>query len=119
MRNALRNMASILTLLVISSFGLMGHASAMPSSMHGMSGGHSHKMPASTRCATLCMSTVFSEEQTANPYFEEEDEPVTPYYIHERAFQLSDLSTGKLPNDYATKPPPKVPIYILYGVFRS
>ena len=50
---------------------------------------------------------------------EDDDEPGLPFYVLDNN-RVSDSKTLKqeLYSD-ALKPPPKIPVYILYGVFRA
>lgn len=111
--------ASIFTILLLNTFGLASHASAMPMMSHEM-GGMDHRASSSTNCATLCRTAVFNKEEATNPSYEEKDvDPFVPYYIQFGHVQFSEVDTkGKLYNA-KVKPPPKIPIYILYSVFRA
>lgn len=117
-----KKIGSVLAILVVSSLGLSNHASAMPALMHNMAGmgtaSHHQSTANPTLCVTLCTSVVFSKDDLEQPICED-DEAALPFYAAFQGEFFDDLDTdGKL---YASKvkPPSKVPIHILYGVFRS
>ena len=124
MRKAIQNTLSLFVLLTVSAFGLVNHVSAMPISMHEMDQGTSHSQHSqsngSGRCATLCTSAIVSRDEEQDATTEnEDDETVMPFYAQNQVDNFSDtLVSQKLYAD-SVKPPPKIPIYILYGVFRA
>jgi hypothetical protein len=124
MRKALNHILSILILFTVSGFGLVSHVSAMPASMHQMNqdGSHSkHTQSNSTgRCATLCASAVVSRDDESNNVTENEDddEPSIPFYLQSQKSVYDEVATKVALAVANVKPPPKVPIYILNGVFR-
>lgn len=85
---------------------------------HDMAG-MNHKASDNTSCATQCRTAVFNQDEAINSrYDEEDDEPVVPFYAQNENLYFSDvIKAGKIYAD-SVKPPPKIPIYILYGVFR-
>lgn len=90
----------------------------MPTMSYEM-GGMDHGMSSSTNCATLCRTAVFNKEESTNPSYEEKDtDPFDPYYVQFVHAQFSDVDTNSKLYSVTIKPPPKVPIYILYAVFR-
>lgn len=118
MKKLLTNIAAVFTFLLLNTFGLALHASAMPMTSHEMSG-MNHDAGSSTSCATLCRTAVFAKEEAVVRVDEEEnDEPSASQYAQLKASTSDDKSIKS--RLYATnvKPPPKIPIYILYGVFR-
>lgn len=118
MKKLITNIAAVFTLLLLNIFGLALHASAMPMASHEM-GGMNHDAGTSTSCATLCRSAVFTKEETIVRVDEEEnDEPLAPYYAQPQNPVADDISIKSRLYDANVKPPPKIPIYILYGVFR-
>jgi hypothetical protein len=96
----------------------------MPASMHQMNqdGSHSkHSQSSNTgRCVTLCTSAVVTREDELKDVTENEDndEPVVPFYVLSQSSIYDDESTRVALAVASVKPPPKVPIYILYSVFR-
>lgn len=117
MKKLLTNIAAVLTILLLNTFGLALHVSAMPMSSHDM-GGMNHDSDNSS-CATLCRTAVISHEETINPANDEEDDaPTLSFYSVTEILRLdSETIKGKL---YAAQilPPPKIPIYLLHGVVR-
>lgn len=118
MKKLLTNIAAVFMLLLLNTFGLALHASAMPTASHEM-GGMSHETSSSTNCATLCRSAVFIKEEAIVRVDEEEDDaPQVPFYAQFQAQISSDIGVKSRPYAANVKPPPKIPIYILYGVLR-
>ena len=118
MKKLLTNIAAVFTLLLLNLFGLAIHASAMPMTSHEM-GGMSHETGSSTSCATLCRTAVFTKEESVVRVDDEEnDEPLAPHYTQLQTSIPDDTSVKSRLYAANVKLPPKVPIYILYGVFR-
>lgn len=124
MKKLFSHVLSLFILLTVSGFGVISHASAMPSSMHqsGRETAHTkhQSSTSSTRCATLCTNAVVSKEDEHLPLEDDldDDEPVIPFYVQQQP-SIYDTRSLKLSRDvFAVKPPPKVPIYIIHGVFR-
>ncbi len=118
MKKLLTNIAAVFTLLLLNIFGLAIHASAMPMTSHEM-GGMNHDAGSSTSCATLCRTAVFTKEEAVVHVDEEEnDEPLAPYYAQFQTPIPDDIGIKSRLYATSVKPPPKIPIYILYGVFR-
>lgn len=124
MPKVLQHVLSFAILFVVSGFGLMNHAVAMPASMHQMNqdGSHArHSQSSNTgRCVTLCTSAVVAREDELKDVTENEDndKSVVPFYLHSRSSIYNDESIKVALAVASVKPPPKVPIYILYGIFR-
>ena len=118
MKKLLANLTTIFTVLLLNTFGLALHAPAMPMGSHNMSG-MSHEKGSSASCTTLCETFVASKEEAVILASVDKDiDPISPYYSLFQGSILNDLDTTyKLYAD-TIKPPPKVPIYILYAVFR-
>lgn len=120
MKTVFQKVAVLLTLVLISGFGLVNHVAAMPSTMPQMNGSmeHSQSAKSSPGCITLCTNVVFNKDDLQNPILDEDDEPIVPFYVQSQDQLFSDtLVKQKLYAD-TVKPPPKIPIYILYDVFR-
>lgn len=119
----IKNVFVLLAVLLLNSTSLVGHASAMTSMQHEMhSPNHSEhskdNSPAS--CATLCRTAVVERETIVlrDSENKDDDEPAIPFYTQKQGGYFSDtLVSQKLYAD-SVKPPPKIPIYILYAVFR-
>lgn len=114
----LKSVALLFAVLLLNSVTFAAHTSAMPVMAHDMAG-MNHKANDNTSCATQCRTAVFNKEDAINSRYDvEDDEPVVPFYSQNQAWLFSDThATQKLYAD-SIKPPPKIPIYILYGVFR-
>ncbi len=118
MKKLLTNIAAVLTLLLLNTFGLSLRASAMPMGPHEMSG-MNHKTSNSATCATLCYTAVIKKDEVVNlESDEEDDEPSVPFYTHIKVCDFSETHVSQKLYAYSVKPPPKVPIHILYSVFR-
>lgn len=124
MRKFLQHVLSLTILFVVSGFGLISHASAMPVSMHQMSqdGSHAHHSQSSStsRCVTLCTSAIVQREDELKDSMIHDDnnEPDLPFYLVGQHAVYDSESTKVALATASVKPPPKVPIYIRYGVFR-
>jgi hypothetical protein len=126
MRKLVQHMFSLVVLTIVSGFGLVNHVSAMPASMHQMEHGSSHSQhmqssSSTSRCVTLCTSAVVGRDEDLDFVSEEDDddEPVVPFYVLTQQ-SIYDTKSSEVTRAVASiKPPPKVPIYILYGVFRA
>lgn len=123
-RAALRSFIFLSAVLLSGSINFAGHIRAMEEAMGAPSAetrGMNHGPGGANPCPALCGSAVVSREETASNYQENEDddEPVPPPYAHRQQWQ-SDTKTQKRElYAGAVKPPPKIPVYIIYGVFRA
>ena len=114
----LKNAALLLAILLLNSVSLASHTSAMPVMAHDMAG-MNHKTSESTSCATQCRTAVFNQEEAINSrYDEEDDQPVVPFYVQNQNPYFNDATSTQKIYAESVKPPAKIPIYILYGVFR-
>ncbi len=109
---------------MVSGFGLMNHASAMPASVHQMNQGGSHsehsQSSSTSRCVTLCTVAVVSRGDELDIVKESEDDndPVIPFYALTQNTVYDEVSNKVALVVAGVKPPSKIPIYILYSVFR-
>lgn len=117
---AIKNLLAILAVLVINSLSFAGHSAAMSPMTHEM-GGVKHDSSNSASCATLCRIAVISKEEkvTDNNENEEDDTPTVPIYSSSQALRQDGKSVNQRLYAVEVKPPPKIPIYILYGAFRA
>jgi hypothetical protein len=118
MKRFFANLAAIFTVLVLNSFGLVSYASAMPMASHEMSG-MDHSKSTSSSCVILCTNAIITKKEDEISVNEkiDEDEPYAPYYLrHSSLYPRSELSGNYY--GLSIKPPPKVPIYLLYGISR-
>jgi hypothetical protein len=116
---ALKNAALIIAVLLINAVAFSTHTSAMPAMSHEMNGGMKHSSSDSASCATLCRTAVFSKDESVDSDNDEEnDEPAVPFYVQSQSWLLGDTQVNQRKYADSVKPPPKIPIYILYGVFR-
>ncbi len=89
----------------------------MSHEMNGMS----HSSSDATSCATLCRTAVINKEDNVINDDESEDdtEPAIPFYAQDQLLLTDEKSVSQRLYAAEIKPPPKIPIYILYGVFRA
>lgn len=117
----LKTILVLLAVVVLNSVSLAGHSMTMSSSAHDTKT-MNHGVADSVSCVTLCRTAVVNKEETNLKRDEEENDnnPPTPYYLQQQLHtQLDAKSTSKRSYAANVKPPPKIPIYILYGVFRA
>ena len=116
-KRIINSLAAIATVLVLNSFGLANHSSAMPMS-HEMGGMDHSKTSSNTSCVRLCTSAIVSKEDyDVDAQDEEDSQPKPPYYT----LHNSDYPSSNIQGVYyglTLRPPPKVPIHILFGVSR-
>lgn len=117
---AVKNALVLLAIVLLNSLTFVGHSAALSTMSHEM-GGMQHTSSDATSCATHCRTAVVNKEDAAisNDENEDDDEPALPFYAqNQQAYQDGKSISQRL---YAAeiKPPPKIPIYILYGVFRA
>jgi hypothetical protein len=100
--------------------GQLSHVAAMqmPHEMSGMN--HGGSTDSSQSCTTLCAtSVVHLEKHPTSSVLPGDDEDLgLPYYLHLQK-EYASSSTLKLQKPVSPDIPPKIPIYILYGVSRS
>lgn len=117
---ALKNTALMVAVLLLNLVSFSVHTSAMPAMSHEMNSGMKHSSSDSASCATLCRTAVFSKEESLDSNNgEENDEPVVPFYVLTEGWHFNDSIVSQERYADSVKPPPKIPIYILYGVFRA
>ncbi len=116
---AIKNALVLLAIVLLNSISFAGHTSAMSSISHEM-GGMKHGSSDTTSCATLCRTAVINKEDNIINDEESEDdtEPVTAFYSQNQTLQTDEKSLSQHLYAAEIKPPPKIPIHILYGVFR-
>ncbi|TAH32855.1 hypothetical protein EYC59_05525 [Candidatus Saccharibacteria bacterium] len=110
----------LLAVVLLNSISVAGHTSAMTTMSHEMSG-MSHDSSGASSCATLCRTAVINKEENIinNDVNDDDTEPTTPLYFSGRQLSTDDKSVSQRLYAAEVKPPPKIPIYILYGVFRT
>lgn len=118
--SAIRNTLLLLAVVLLNSLSFAGHTSAMSTMSHDMSG-MSHSSTNASSCATLCRTAVVNKEEYLVNDDESEDdtEPAIPFYSQNTPLQTDEKSVSERLYAAEIKPPPKIPIYILYGVFRT
>jgi len=116
---AIKNALVLLAVVLLNSISFAGHTSAMSSMSHEM-GSMKHSSSDATSCATLCRTAVISKEENILNDDESEDdtEPAIAFSVQNQALQTDEKSVSQRLYAAEIKPPPKIPIYILYGVFR-
>lgn len=116
----MKNILCLIAVVLLNSISFIGHASAIPAISHEMKG-MSHTPSDISSCETLCRTAVVTKEEnvTRNDEKEEDDEPISPLYIHYQFFNFDGKSVNQHLYAAEIKLPPKIPVYILYGVFRA
>lgn len=110
----------LFAVVLLNSVNLTGHSMAMPSQAHDMKA-MNHSSSDAASCAILCRTAVVGKEENIVKREEKEkDKDPVPYYLQSQNHYFRDGERISK-RSYATnvKPPPKIPIYILYGVFRA
>lgn len=113
-----RLFSAVITLVVgllISTFGLMGHASVMAASSH--SGGMHHEGTSPLNCATICMSGPTNKREELPPYAESEKEPEEPFYLQFESGRTTWFAEKSV-IARAIEEPGKIPKYRLCCVIR-
>lgn len=115
-----KNTLVLLAVVLLNSLTFVGHSAAMSTMSHEM-GGMKHGTSDATSCATLCRTAVVNKEENIinNDESEDDTEPAVPFYAQSQPLQLDEKSVSQRLYAAEIKPPPKIPIYILYGVFRT
>lgn len=117
---SIKNLLILLAVLLLNSISFAGHASATTTLSHEM-GGMNHKVSDNTSCATQCRTAVVNRDENSIKESENEDDdkPTMPFYVYNQQFCTDSKSNSQQLYAAGVKPPPKIPIYILYGVFRA
>ncbi len=119
MKKLFTGIVTIFAALLLNMFGLALHASALPLTSHEM-GSMNHENSSSASCATLCRTAVINKDEILNLELDEEkDEPTIPFYAQGDVWKHIDTYVKQKNYADSVKPPPKIPIYIRYGVSRS
>lgn len=115
--DVVKNALLLLAVVLLNSVSHASAMTAMPS--HEMSG-MNHISSDSTSCATICRTAVINKEDNIINDDESEDdtEPALPFYTQNQILPRDEKSASQQLYAAEIKPPPKIPIYILYGVFR-
>ncbi len=118
---AIKNTLVLLAVILLNSLTFVGHSAAMSTMSHGMGGMKHATTSDATSCATLCRTAVINKEENSVNDSESEDdtEPAVPFYAQSQLLQTDEKSVSQHLYAAEIKPPPKIPIYILYGVFRA
>ena len=117
---AIKNTLVLLAVVLLNSLAFVGHTAAMSTMSHEMNG-MSHGSSDATSCATLCRTAVISKEEYVinNESEDDNDEPALPFYVSDQPLHSDEKSVSQRLYAAEIKPPPKIPMYILYGVFRA
>lgn len=115
----LKNMLILFAVVLLNSLTFVGHSAAMSAMSHDMSG-MSHGSSDAISCATLCRTAVVNKEENTinNDENEDDDEPIASFYVESQPLHIGKKSVSQRLYATEVKPPPKIPIYILYAVFR-
>ena len=116
---AIKNALVLLAVVLLNSISFAGHASAMNTMSHDMSG-MKHGSSDASSCATLCRTAVINKEDNIVNDDENEDDTETAvaYYEQNQSLQTDEKTISQLIFAAEVKPPPKIPIYTLHGVYR-
>ena len=118
MKKLITGIITVFAILLFNTFSSGLHASAMPMNSHEM-GGMNHETSSSESCATLCRTAVINKEEILNLELDaENNEPTIPFYAQNEVWKFNEICANQRIYADSVKPPPKIPIYILYGVFR-
>ena len=118
----IKNSMLLVLVLLINSLGFAGPTSAMATTSHEM-GNMDHRSYNASSCAAQC-SVVALNKNTEKIQIEDEekeadkDKPATPFYLTISNWGFSHTLVQQKQYADGAKPPPKVPIYIRYAVFR-
>lgn len=117
---AIKHTLVLFAVVLLNSVSFAGHTSAMSTMSHEMSG-MNHSSSDASSCATLCRTAVINKEDNLINDDESDDdtEPAIPFYIQNQPLRVDEKSVSQRLYAAEVKPPPKIPIYILYGVFRT
>ena len=117
---AVKDALVLLAVVLLNSLTFVGHSTAMSTMSHEMSG-INHSSSNASSCATLCRTAVVNKDENVikNDENEDDNEPELPFYIQNQPLQIDSKSMVQRLYVTEIKPPPKVPIYILYGIFRA
>lgn len=114
----IRNVLVVLAVLLLNT---ISHTSVVTATSSHEMNGMNHSTSESGSCATLCRSTVVNRDIFTILHQDQEDDddkpPKTLYSLSQRAYTSEKLIKQQQYAD-AVKPPPKVPVYIMYNVFR-
>lgn len=110
--------ALIITLLNLT--GLVGHTSAMESMTHDMVN-VDHSSSQTRPCDAICRSSVTAIQKNIvrKKQINKNNLETEPFYRQFQRQTLKIYEVKELVYVARTKPPPKIPIYILYDVFRA
>ena len=119
---AIKSVLVLLAVVLLNSLTFVGHSAAMSTMSHEMTGMNHQSSSDAASCASLCRTAVLSNESTNPKQLEDDDdEDNTAVHLPQQG-QTWELSSSLVRQRlYASevKPPPKVPFYILFQVFRT
>lgn len=118
---AIKNSLVLVAIVLINSIGFAGHTSAMSTMSHEMTG-MNHQSSDATSCASLCRTAVLNSEITNPKQLEDDqddDDTALPLPQQGQVWELSSSLVKQRLYASEVKPPPKVPFYILFQVFRT
>lgn len=118
MRYFLRKLLVLAAVTVQVTFSLVPHALAVPVPMHDTEMKHNQSPHMSSRCVSLCTSAVLDQNVVELDYTKHDIEPNLPYYALIQTPFIYDNFTTIYSHGLATKPLPKVPIYLLHNLIR-
>jgi len=110
----------LLAVIILTSISFSGHASAMTSMSHEMNG-MQHESSDVVNCATLCRTAIVGKKEylvDVDQDNEDDAKLIIPFHLHGQSLQTDNKTTSQQLYSAEVKPRPKIPIYILYSVFR-
>lgn len=113
-----KSIAASIAVLLLSTVGFAGHASAASVNTHEMSG-MSHGSSDAASCMVQCQTGVVAKnDDVVDEEKKKDDEPTPPQFPQTQQIILEEKLAA--PQLYALEiAPPEPPGYILYGVFRT
>ena len=116
---AIKSVFASIAVVLLSTIGLAGHASAISVGSHEMSGMH-HESSDAVSCMVQCQTGVVASEDKSDEKEKnrDDDEPAPPRFPESQQVILGEKLVAPQQNALEAAPP-EPPGYILYGVFRT
>ncbi|RTK94818.1 hypothetical protein EKI60_02865 [Candidatus Saccharibacteria bacterium] len=117
---AIKNTFALLAVIMLTSISFSGHTLAMTSMSDEMNG-MQHESSDVVNCATLCRTAIVDKKEylvDSDKDNEDDTKPIIPFHLHGQSLQTDNKTISQQLYRAEVKPPPKIPIYILYSVFR-
>lgn len=121
MKRMLYSITSLLLIAVMNLFVMGAHSSAMSMSSSHSTSGMKHAKT-SVSCISLCASaTSYRLSDLEIIENEDDDEPSAPFYLafQQPLYSLNSHHTAVAREAVKFEPPPGLPAYIQFAVFRT